>query len=50
VFTDLLEFSEEVYEGIGEGKLTHVIYLGFAKHFNKVPHKRMTKKLQNMWH
>ena len=36
--TDLLEFFEEVYERIAEGKLRdiHVIYLDFATEFDKV--------------
>src|ERR1043165_5737992 len=37
--TNLLEFFEEVYERIDEGKPVDVIYLDFAKAFDKVPHK-----------
>ena len=46
--TNLLEFFEEVYERIhvDEGKPVDVIYLDFAKAFDKVPHKRLAKKLQ----
>jgi len=44
--TNLLEFFEEVYEKIVEGKPVDVIYLDFAKAFDKVPHKRLAKKLQ----
>src|SRR6218665_2164632 len=44
--TNLLEFFEEVYERIDEGKLVDVVYLDFAKAFDKVPHKRLAKKLQ----
>jgi len=44
--TNLLEFFEEVYEMIDEGKPVDVIYLDFAKAFDKVPHKRLAKKLQ----
>src|SRR6218665_2362688 len=44
--TNLLEFFEEVYERIDEGKPVDVIYLEFAKVFDKVPHKRLAKKLQ----
>ena len=44
--TNLLEFFEEVFEKIDEGKPVDVIYLDFAKAFDKVPHKRLIKKLQ----
>ena len=44
--TNLLGFFEEVYERIDEGKPVDVIYLDFAKAFDKVPHKRLAKKLQ----
>src|SRR6218665_3513513 len=44
--TNLLEFFEEVYEMMDEGKPVDVIYLDFAKAFDKVPHKRLAKKLQ----
>src|SRR6218665_3610474 len=38
--TNLLEFFEEVYEKIDKGKPVDVIYLNFAKAFDKVPHKK----------
>src|SRR6218665_2290217 len=44
--TNLLEFFEEVYERIDEGNPVDVVYLDFAKAFDKVPHKRLAKKLQ----
>src|SRR6218665_3866993 len=44
--TNLLEFFEEVYDRIDEGKPVDIIYLDFAKAFDKVPHKRLAKKLQ----
>jgi len=44
--TNLLEFFEEVYDKIDQGKPVDVIYLDFAKAFDKVPHKRLAKKLQ----
>src|SRR6218665_1520442 len=43
---NLIDFFEEVYERIDEGKPVDVIYLDFAKAFDKVPHKRLAKKLQ----
>ena len=44
--TNLLEFFEEVYERIDEGKPVYVIYLDFSKAFDKVPHIRLAKILQ----
>ena len=44
--TNLLEFSEEVYESIDERKPVDVIYLDFTKAFDKVPHKRLANKLE----
>jgi len=44
--TNLLEFCEEVYERIVKGKSVAVIYLDFAKAFDKVHHRRLAKKLQ----
>src|SRR6218665_1329829 len=44
--TNLLEIFGEVYERIDEGKPVDVLYLDFAKAFDKVPHKRLAKKLQ----
>src|SRR6218665_1893 len=46
--THLLKLVEEVYERIclDDEKLVHVIYLDFTKAFDKVPHKRLAKKLQ----
>src|SRR6218665_2764881 len=41
-----LKCFEEVYEKIDEWKLVDVIYLDFANAFDKVPHKRLAKKLQ----
>ena len=48
--TDLLEFFEEVCERIDEGKLKDVdlIYLNFAKEFDKVPHKTLAKSCKHM--
>jgi len=36
---NLLDFFKEVYEGIDEGQSVDVIYLNFAKAFDKVPNK-----------
>ena len=47
----MLEFFEEVYERIDEGKPVDVIYLDFAKAFDKVglPDRRLAKKIKSMW-
>ena len=44
--TKLLEFMEEVTETIDRGEEVDVIYLDFAKAFDKVPHKRLLSKLR----
>ena len=44
--TQLLEFMEEVTEAIDRGEEVDVIYLDFAKAFDKVPHKRLLSKLK----
>src|SRR6218665_4013951 len=46
--TNLLEFVEEVYERVGEGKPVDVVYLDFAKAFHKVPHQRLAKKYKHV--
>lgn len=43
--TQLLEFLEEITESIDNGEDVDVIYLDFCKAFDKVPHKRLLKKL-----
>jgi len=44
--TNLLDFFEEMYKKMDEGKAVDIIYLDFAKAFDKVPHKRLGKKLE----
>ena len=46
--TNLLEFFEEVYERKDEGKPVDVIYLDFAKAFDKVPHKRLAENYKHV--
>ena len=41
--TKLLESMEEVTETIDRGEEVDVIYLDFAKAFDKVPHKRLLR-------
>jgi ribonuclease P/MRP protein subunit RPP40 len=43
--TNLLEFLEEVTVNLDEGRPVDVIYLDFAKAFDKVPHERLFRKL-----
>ena len=43
--TNLLEFLEKVTKVVDEGKPLDVIFLDFAKAFDKVPIKRLLKKL-----
>jgi len=44
--TNLLEFLEEVYEKLDEGRAVDMIYLDLAKAFYKVPHIRLAKKME----
>ena len=43
--TQLLEFLEDVTMALDQGDDVDVIYLDFCKAFDKVPHKRLLKKL-----
>jgi hypothetical protein len=43
--TNLLDFMEEVTTIVDEGLPVDIIYLDFAKAFDKVPHQRLCKKL-----
>ena len=45
--TNILDFLEEVYEKLDEGKAVDVVYLDFAKAFDKVPHSRLAAKLES---
>jgi hypothetical protein len=44
--TNLLEFLEKATIAIDRGESFDVVYLDFAKAFDKVPHKRLAKKLR----
>ena len=44
--TNLLEFLHENKDKVDQGIPVHVIYLDFAKAFNKVPHMRLLYKLE----
>ena len=43
--TELLEFVEEITLTVDKGEDDNIIYLDFAKAFDKVPHWRLLKKL-----
>ena len=43
--TQLLEFLEDISQAIDNGEDVDVVYLDFCKAFDKVPHKRLLKKL-----
>jgi len=43
--TNLLDFLEDVTHNIDEGKPVDIVYLDFAKAFDKVPYQRLFKKL-----
>ena len=44
--TNLIEFMEEVTRGVDEGAPVDVIYLDFAKAFDKVPKERLLEKMK----
>jgi predicted O-methyltransferase YrrM len=44
--TNLLEFLERATAAVDRGEAFDVVYLDFAKAFNKVPHERLVKKLR----
>ena len=41
----LLEYMEDITQALDNGKGVDIIYLDFQKAFDKVPHKRLLKKL-----
>ena len=45
--TNLLEFFETVTKSLDKGKPVDLVYLDFAKAFDKVPHKRLIIKLKS---
>ena len=44
--TNLLEFLEKIHEAVDQGKNLDLLYLDFAKAFDKVPQKRLITKLK----
>ena len=47
--TQLLELMEELTEALDSNEDVDIIYLDFAKAFDKVPHKRLLKKTLWVW-
>ena len=45
--TNLLEFFEDVTSKVDNGDPVDVVYLGFRKAFDKVPHKRLIHKVRS---
>ena len=43
----LLEYTEIISKWVDDGSPVHVIYLGFQKSFDKVPHQRLLIKLKS---
>ena len=48
--TQLLELMEELTEALDSNEDVDIIYLDFAKAFDKVPHKRLLKKTLGVWY
>ena len=45
--TQLLEFLEDITVSLDNGKDVDAIYFDYCKAFDKIPHKRLIKKLEN---
>ena len=46
--TNLLEFLEDVTSSVDDGNAVDVVFLDFQKAFDKVPHKRLLLKLEDL--
>jgi len=44
--TNLVRFMDKVSQAVDEGESVDILYLDFAKAFDKVPHKRLINKLR----
>ena len=47
--TNLLEYLEAMAKLLDSGKSVDIIYLEFAKSFDKVPIKRLIAKCEGLW-
>ena len=48
--TNLLSFIDAVTMSVDEGNQLDIVYLDFAKVFDKVPYQRLLKKIRRSWH
>ena len=46
--TQLLEYLEAITEAMDNGNDVGAIYLDLCKAFDKIPHRRLLQKLENM--
>ena len=46
--SNLLEYLEELTRLVDQGHSVDIVYLDFAKAFDKVPHMRLIKKCQGL--
>ena len=46
--TNLLEYLEELTRLVDQGHAVDIVYLDFAKAFDKVPHKRLLMKCEGL--
>ena len=42
----MIEFFDRIFEWYDKGDSLNIIYLDFSEAFDKVPHKRLIKKLE----
>ena len=45
---NLIKFFDKIFEWYDHGHPLNIIYLDFSKAFDKVPHKRLIKKLEGL--
>ena len=47
--SNLLEYLDELTKLVDQGHSVDIVYLDFAKTFDKVPHTRLIKKCEGLW-
>ena len=45
-----MEFFYRIFEWYDQGDSVDTIYLDFSKAFDKAPHKRLIKKIGELWY
>ena len=45
----MIKFFDRIFEWYDQGDSLDIIYLDFSKEFDKVPHKRLIKKIGELW-